>query len=83
MKYLLVILVVLLVVWLVRSSRRVLPPSGDAKGARGPVPSEGQSMVACAHCGLHLPREEALPGRGGLFCGEAHRIAYEKAHPGS
>jgi uncharacterized protein len=38
-------------------------------------------MLACAHCGVHLPRDEALPGRGGVFCGEAHRAAYEQQHP--
>jgi uncharacterized protein len=38
-------------------------------------------MLACGLCGLHLPRDEALPGRGGVFCGEAHRRAYEQAHP--
>jgi uncharacterized protein len=83
MKYLLVILVVLLVVWLTRSGRRVLPPSPGEGAGRGPVPPVHQAMVACAHCGLHLPRDEALPGRGGLFCGEAHRAAYEKVHPTS
>lgn len=81
MKYLLVILVVLLVVWLARAGHRVLPPSSGEAGRRGPVPPVRQPMVACAHCGLHLPRDEALPGRGGLFCGEAHRATYEKEHP--
>ena len=38
-------------------------------------------MLACAHCGVHLPRDEALPGRGGVFCGDAHRAAFEKAAP--
>ena len=38
-------------------------------------------MLACAHCGVHLPRDEALPGRGGVFCGDAHRTAFEQAHP--
>jgi uncharacterized protein len=38
-------------------------------------------MLACAQCGLHLPRGEALPGRGGVFCSEAHRAEHEKAHP--
>ena len=38
-------------------------------------------MLACAQCGVHLPRDEALPGRGGVFCGEAHRSDYERAHP--
>jgi uncharacterized protein len=38
-------------------------------------------MLSCAHCGVHLPRDEALPGRGGVFCDAAHRAAYEQAHP--
>ncbi|MFL6663685.1 MAG: PP0621 family protein [Rhizobacter sp.] len=79
MKYLLVLLVVLVVVWLARSSRR------DANRMRGPsAPAQPthQTMIACAQCGLHLPRDEALPGRGGVFCCEAHRTDYERAHPG-
>lgn len=74
MKYLVLLLVVLGVWWLVRTKvRRVDPP--------GPAHKPLQSMVACAHCGVHLPAGEALPGRGGVFCGEAHRAAYEQAHP--
>jgi uncharacterized protein len=38
-------------------------------------------MLACAQCGVHLPANEALPGRGGVFCGDAHRSAFEAAHP--
>jgi uncharacterized protein len=34
--------------------------------------------VRCAHCGVHLPRSEALPGRGGLFCGPSHRAEHER-----
>jgi len=77
MKYLLVLAVVLAVLWLARG--------GKGRGAqrdttRPPLPTR-EDMVACSQCGLHLPRSEALPGRGGLFCGEAHRAAYEQAHP--
>jgi uncharacterized protein len=80
MKYLVVILVVVLLLWLARNDRRVPPPStGEGAGRRNVPPA--RAMVACAYCGLHLPRDEALPGRGGLFCGEAHRTAYETGHP--
>ena len=78
MKYLLIILVVLIVLWIARSQRaRVPPPAGKPRGE----PAPNAPMLACMHCGLHLPRNEALPGRGGVFCGEAHRAEYEKAHP--
>jgi len=78
MKYLLVILVVLFVLWLMRSGQRRAPTSTSR---RADSKSEPQPMLACALCGVHLPRDEALPGRGGVFCGEAHRTEYEKAHP--
>jgi uncharacterized protein len=42
------------------------------------VPAQ-EEMVACSHCGLHLPRGEALPAAGGHFCSEAHRAAFEQA----
>lgn len=77
MKYLLIVAIVLLVLWLARRSRQP-PPPPPARPQDKPVQ---QPMLACAHCGLHLPSGEALPGRGGVFCGEAHRTAYEKAHP--
>lgn len=70
MKYLLLIGIVMLVLWLARSARPTVPRQ-DGKSRRAgdaPVP-----MVSCAHCGLHLPESEALPGRGGHYCCEEHR----------
>ena len=77
MKYLLLVLIVLAVLWFARGAR---PRSAPRPQAR-PAPPEPATMLACAQCGLHLPRDEALPGRGGVFCSEAHRAAYEKSHP--
>lgn len=75
MKYLILIVVVIAVLWLARSARRRV---GGA--ARPPPSGKREAMVACAQCGLHLPSGEALPGRGGVFCCEAHRGDYERAH---
>lgn len=78
MKIILVFVAFYALWWLLRRSfgaqRR--PPSG-----RGSATDEPQTILACAYCGLHLPRDEALPGRGGIFCGEAHRAAFETEHP--
>jgi len=74
MKYLFLILVVLALLWWARRQGSSRPPAQAG-------PPKQEPMLACAHCGLHIPRGEALPGRGGVFCGEAHRAAYEKAHP--
>ena len=73
MKILLFLVVVFVLLWLLRgatSRRRGGPPR---------PPAAPQEMIACAHCGVHLPRDEALPGRGGVFCGDAHRTAFEQA----
>lgn len=76
MKYLLLVLAIVALVWLIRGARR-----RDAPSARPERTGDVQPMVACHHCGVHLPAHEALPGRGGVFCGEAHRAEYEKQHP--
>ncbi|MBX3604189.1 MAG: hypothetical protein KF788_02905 [Piscinibacter sp.] len=77
MKYLLLLVAVLVLLWLLRGSRRGEPPPPPA----APGESSARPVVACRHCGVHLPRDEALPGRGGVFCGEAHRAEYERQHP--
>lgn len=79
MKYLLLIAIVGLLVWFARRASRPPPPARPA----APADPKPQDMVACAQCGVHLPRGEALPGRGGVFCGEAHRRAHEAAHGGT
>jgi uncharacterized protein len=71
-KYLIVIAVVLLVLWSVRSNRR--GPSrqeGTAKPGNTALP---QDMVQCPVCSVHLPRSDALPGPAGqLYCCAEHR----------
>lgn len=76
MKYLLLLLVlVVAAAWFWRGRRR------DEPGARGPAARPGAGagpadMVACAHCGVHLPQPEALfDAAGRAFCSDAHRLA--------
>ena len=71
MKYLIVTIVVVVAVWLLVRSRKPGRPAADASRASN-VP---QAMVQCSHCGLHLPRAEALVTDQGSFCGEEHRLA--------
>jgi uncharacterized protein len=74
MKYLLVLLVVVVGAWLLLGRRRgERPPPAGPRQARTGKP---QAMLACAHCGVHLPQAEALMDAGGRpFCSEAHRLA--------
>jgi len=76
MKFLLLLVVIVAVLWLAGRGRRRV---GRGAAAPPPLPAQ-EDVVACSHCGLHLPRSEALPGRGGMFCSQDHRAAFEQAH---
>jgi uncharacterized protein len=72
MKYLLVMLVVGVGLWLLlrpRGAQR--PPAAPPRQVEPPA-----DMVACAHCDLRLPRGEAVfDPEGRAFCDDAHRHA--------
>jgi uncharacterized protein len=63
-RLLVLILFVVLAVWLVRRALRASKPT-----VKPPVQGD---LVACARCGVHLPRAEARESGGRLFCGEEH-----------
>jgi uncharacterized protein len=66
-RLLVLILLVVAAIWLVK---RALLPKGRMSQKQGaPTPDE---LVACAHCGVHLPRAEARLAAGGLYCCEEH-----------
>ncbi|MFM7026878.1 MAG: PP0621 family protein [Limnohabitans sp.] len=75
MKYLFWLLVILLVWWAYRRTRataaRQEPPQAPAT----------QDMVVCTHCGIHLPRDEAVAGTRGQYCSTAHRSAAGDRNP--
>ena len=81
-KFIVLLVVVFLIVWLVRGGRpgRAAPPTPSSPPPPANASAVPDTIVACAHCGLHLPKADALPGRGGVFCGEAHRSAFEREH---
>jgi len=74
-RILLLVIAVLVLVWLLRRALSGRKPGGKAGRPASPVPE----LVACAYCGVHLPKNEALAGRdahgvasGRYFCGEEH-----------
>lgn len=72
MKFLLVLLVVGVGLWLfTKRLRGPAPPRRE--GGRPAAPPPAAAMVECAHCGLHLPAADALPEGSRLYCCDAHR----------
>ncbi|MVW70308.1 PP0621 family protein [Bordetella sp. 15P40C-2] len=52
-----------------RHTTRQSPPKPPARQpGQGPV----ESMVRCAHCGIHLPRSEATLLDGKTWCSQEH-----------
>ena len=73
MKYVLIIVIVLAVIWFVRNNRRSDQPKAGAPPKATPL-AQPQDMVCCPICSLHLPRTDALPGPDGSFyCCADHR----------
>lgn len=74
MKYLLVLIVVVVGLWLLLRKRQA--PTRPAAPAEKKAAPTLAAMVACAHCDLRLPQAEALAdGHGRFYCSEAHRLA--------
>ncbi|MCE4537696.1 hypothetical protein LXT12_10590 [Pelomonas sp. P7] len=74
MKYVL-LLALLALLFFMLGAKRGRPREPEARAA--PPPPKPQAMLRCAECGLHLPADDALPGKGGVFCSAAHRASFE------
>ena len=74
MKYLLVMALALGVFWLWRHNRQAEKEERDAvkhRSATQKLPPV--DIVACAVCGVHLPKTDALSGVDASYCCDAHR----------
>ena len=69
MKFL-VLLLVLGVAYMVWRGKRVESKKAPPKPAQLPAPQE---MLACARCGVHLPRSEALTHGSRTYCCAEHQ----------
>lgn len=75
MKYLLVLAVVMVAIYVWRQNRR---DEIDAQRPQTPqqpprAPQAPALMVTCLHCGTHLPPTDAVKGHLGWYCGDEHR----------
>ena len=65
-RLILLALAVLVLVWLIRRA------FGGRKGDAPKVPGAPGDLVACAHCGVLVPRTEAREAAGAQYCTEEH-----------
>lgn len=70
------LLLVLGVIWLLSSYRK--KQQAEDKSDKGEDFSnkasvQGEDMVRCAQCGVHLPMQEAIFASGKYYCCDAHR----------
>jgi len=72
-KIILLVLGLLLVYWLLRGYRRRVD-SGDSKS---PPVLDGENMVRCAQCGVHLPRSEGVTTQGNYYCSPEHQRVHQ------
>lgn len=76
-RLILLALAVLVLVWLVR--RAIAGRAGRDQS----VPGASGELVACAQCGVHLPRAEARSAAGGQYCSEEHARLGPRRPPSS
>jgi uncharacterized protein len=69
-KLLLIIAVIALAYWILKSYGRSLSGSRPA--------SAGEDMVRCVQCGVHLPKSESVLAQGNFFCSDAHRLLHQR-----
>lgn len=75
MKVLFWAIVIAFVYWAWRRSRSAATPQ------KPPAASAVQDMVTCVHCGVHLPKAEAISGTRGPYCSPSHRSAAGDRNP--
>jgi uncharacterized protein len=72
-KLLILIAAALVLYFLWRGLRRDPRAREDARRA-----AEGERMVDCGQCGVHLPLSEAIQSQGRYFCSEEHRRLFSR-----
>jgi uncharacterized protein len=80
MKYLLVLIVVMVGIWVWRANRsgeraerRAERQAAQRARDRGGRAQVAVDIVGCDWCGLHFPRGDAIDGRKGVYCCVQHR----------
>ncbi|MBA2689621.1 MAG: preprotein translocase subunit YajC [Burkholderiales bacterium] len=67
-KIILIFIIALVVYWVIRSYGRRLPKDNTPHQVKN-----GEDMVRCSECGVHMPRSESILAADKFYCSEQHR----------
>lgn len=83
MKYLLLALLVVAVIWLIKNKAKASAAQPTSRPERGRE-ADGEEMLRCAQCGTYTPASDAivLPS-GKAFCSEEHRVRHAARDSGA
>lgn len=77
MRNILIFILLLIVIWWVRRALQRPPRGTGSPGSlgagRGSTSDNPEHMLACAHCGVHVPESEGVHDGNAFFCSEDHR----------
>ena len=73
MRFIVLIALVVLAVWLIRRALRGPVQKADLQRKAQAV----GELVRCAHCGVHLPRSESITTHGSYYCSAEHQQAHQ------
>ncbi|PKO25718.1 MAG: hypothetical protein CVU35_02720 [Betaproteobacteria bacterium HGW-Betaproteobacteria-8] len=68
-KLILIAIAIWLIVTVLKRYRKGLNQPGEPSAAKR---QSSETMVQCAHCGIHLPQSESIQSHGQHFCSQAH-----------
>ena len=77
MKYLVLIAVIAVVIWLIRTGRPPMASQRNPTRATKSGASNPQEMAICPTCGVHFPETDGIQGRAALYCSDSHRSSAE------
>lgn len=75
MKLIVIAAAIALLVWLLLGRSRRAEQGRGRSHRTSDAATAPEAMVACAHCGVHLPRSEATSDGSNAYCSTAHRVA--------
>ena len=72
LKYLLWVIVIIAALFITRVVTHKKPFIARPRTDKVPAPRGTEDMVRCAHCGIYLPRSEALMSNSHTWCSLEH-----------